>query len=83
MVIGLLAITAIPTVTGVGQAISAQKKQNAAAKEQVKFHMEAMMLDDASGQWKDVASVVLADQKVVPSHLLNPYILYGVPITKM
>ncbi|KAM4055147.1 hypothetical protein HRG_005954 [Hirsutella rhossiliensis] len=43
MVIGLLAIAAIPTVTGVGQAVSAQKRQNAAAKSQVKFHLAAMV----------------------------------------
>ncbi|KAF7561080.1 hypothetical protein G7046_g3075 [Stylonectria norvegica] len=44
MVIGLLAIAAIPTVIGVGQGISAQKKQNAGgSKEQEKFHLGAMM----------------------------------------
>lgn len=40
MVIGLLAVAAIPTVIGVGEAVSAQKKQNAANKEQEKFHIE-------------------------------------------
>jgi len=45
MVIGLLAITAIPTVTGVGQAVSAQKKQNAANKEKEKFHLTAVVQD--------------------------------------
>ncbi|KAF4594726.1 hypothetical protein GQ602_000339 [Ophiocordyceps camponoti-floridani] len=42
MVIGLLVITAIPTITGVGQAVSAQKKQNAASKEQAKFNLTAL-----------------------------------------
>lgn len=45
MVIGLLAITAIPTVTGVGQAVSAQKKANAANKEKEKFHLTAIVQD--------------------------------------
>lgn len=45
MVIGLLAITAIPTVTGVGQAVSAQKKANAANKEKEKFHLTAVVQD--------------------------------------
>ncbi|PHH87423.1 hypothetical protein CDD83_8903 [Cordyceps sp. RAO-2017] len=47
MVIGLLAITAIPTVTGVGQAVSSQKRQNAAAKEQEKFNLTAVLLPSA------------------------------------
>lgn len=42
MVIGLLAVTAIPTVIGVGQAVSAQKKQNAASREQEKVNLMAM-----------------------------------------
>ncbi|KAK7456748.1 hypothetical protein Landi51_02024 [Colletotrichum acutatum] len=46
MVIGLLAIAAIPTVIGTGQAVSAQKKQNAAAKEQAKFSLTATMTLD-------------------------------------
>lgn len=45
MVIGLLAIAAIPTVTGVGQAVSAQKKANAANKEKEKFHLTAVVQD--------------------------------------
>ncbi|EPE09031.1 hypothetical protein F503_06807 [Ophiostoma piceae UAMH 11346] len=37
MVIGLLSVAAIPSTIGVCQALSAQKKQNAAQKEKVKF----------------------------------------------
>ena len=44
-VIGLLAITAIPTTIGVSQAVSAQKKQDAAAKEQAKFKLTAVLPD--------------------------------------
>lgn len=62
MVIGLLAIAAIPTVTGVGQGISVQKKQNAAAKEQEKFHLTAMMPMD--GELREAAFCVLLDGKV-------------------
>ncbi|KAF4981366.1 hypothetical protein FZEAL_2796 [Fusarium zealandicum] len=44
MVIGLLAIAAIPTVTGVGNAVSAQKRQNESlSKEQQKFHLTFIM----------------------------------------
>ena len=45
MVIGLLSVVAIPTVIGVGQAVSAQKRQNAAAKEQEKFFIVPMLPD--------------------------------------
>jgi len=40
-VLGLLTIAGIPTTIGVSQAVSAQKKQNAAAKEKAKFQMTA------------------------------------------
>ncbi|KAI9167878.1 LOW QUALITY PROTEIN: hypothetical protein HJFPF1_04019 [Paramyrothecium foliicola] len=65
MVIGLLAITAIPTVIGVGQAISAQKKQNAAvSKEQEKFHMVAQLDDpDEPGVYEDAAVCIVKDKK--------------------
>jgi hypothetical protein len=62
MVIGLLAVTAIPTVTGVGQAISAQKRQNAAQKETSKFHLTAMM--ESNGELREVGFCVLTDGKV-------------------
>lgn len=58
MVIGLLTVASIPTVIGVGQAVSAQKKQNAAAKEQAKFHLTALLPND------DEAFCVLTDGKV-------------------
>ncbi|KAM7222698.1 hypothetical protein V8F06_001885 [Rhypophila decipiens] len=41
MVIGLLVVSAIPTTIGVCQALSAQKKADAAAKEKAKFHLAA------------------------------------------
>ena len=63
MVIGLLAITAIPTVIGVGQAISAQKKQNAAiGKEQEKFHLTAIL--DNDGEPEEKGTGVLVNNKV-------------------
>lgn len=46
MVIGLLTITAIPTITGVGEAVSAQKRQNAASKEQEKIHLAASFVGE-------------------------------------
>lgn len=65
MVIGLLAITAIPTVIGVGQAISAQKKQNAAqSKEQEKFHLEAFMSFDDDEEPEEMGTGMLVDNKV-------------------
>jgi hypothetical protein len=64
MVIGLLAITAIPTVTGVGQAISAQKKSNAANKEKEKFHLTAVVEDGEEGDDYETDFCVLKDGKV-------------------
>ncbi|GKT93975.1 hypothetical protein Ct61P_11825 [Colletotrichum tofieldiae] len=60
MVIGLLAIAAIPTVIGTGQAVSAQKKQNAAAKEQAKFSLTTVL--DIDGK-EEECPVVLVDNK--------------------
>lgn len=64
--IGLLAVTAIPTVIGVGQAISAQKKQNAAvSKEQEKFNLIAMLdAPENPDGYEDAAICVLKDKKV-------------------
>ncbi|KAF4469333.1 hypothetical protein FALBO_3775 [Fusarium albosuccineum] len=63
MVIGLLAIAAIPTVTGVGNAISAQKKQNAnLSKEQEKFHMSFVLRQD--GKVQELGTGVVADKKL-------------------
>ncbi|KAJ3508505.1 hypothetical protein NM208_g15812 [Fusarium decemcellulare] len=66
MVIGLLAIAAIPTVTGVGNAISAQKKQNAnLSKEQEKFHMSFVLRQD--GKVQELGTGVVTDKKTLPS----------------
>lgn len=65
MVIGLLAITAIPTVVGVGQALSAQKKQNEAAKEKVKFGLGISMTINGK---EEEAIGVLTDGKVRRAH---------------
>ncbi|RDA88199.1 hypothetical protein CP532_6786 [Ophiocordyceps camponoti-leonardi (nom. inval.)] len=64
MVLGLLAITAIPTITGVGQAVSAQKKQNAAAKEQAKFYMTASVASEGGG-FREIGVCVLRDGKLL------------------
>ena len=64
MVIGLLTIAAIPTTIGVGQAVSAQKKQNAAAKEKAKFHLTATLSIDGGPPTE--AWVVLVDNQVSP-----------------
>lgn len=57
-VLGLLTITAIPTTIGVSQAVSAQKKQNAAEKERAKFKLAAVLPDGRE------AFCVLTDGKV-------------------
>ncbi|KAH7270820.1 uncharacterized protein BKA55DRAFT_533403 [Fusarium redolens] len=63
MVIGLLAITAIPTVTGVGNAVSAQKRQNESmSKEQEKFHLTFML--QQNGKIEEVGQGVLVDKKM-------------------
>jgi hypothetical protein len=62
MVIGLLALTSIPTVIGVGQAVGAQNRQQAACKEQQKFNLTAMMPMD--GELREAAFCVLVDNKV-------------------
>lgn len=46
MVLGLLIVTAIPTVTGVAEAISSKKQQNAQMKEKIKFNMTATLSID-------------------------------------
>lgn len=69
MVIGLLAIAAIPTVTGVGNAVSAQKRQNESmSKEQEKFHLTYMLRQN--GKIEEVGQGVLVDKKV-SSHSLR------------
>lgn len=63
MVIGLLTIAAIPTVTGVAQAISAKKQMNAQNKEQVKFNLTAMI--QMGGEFREGCFCVLADNRVL------------------
>lgn len=46
MVIGLMVLTAIPSVIGVAEAISSQKQQNAQMKEKIKFNMTATLSVD-------------------------------------
>lgn len=46
MVLGLMVVTAIPTVIGVAEAISSQKQQNAQMKEKIKFNMTATLSID-------------------------------------
>ncbi|TEA16119.1 hypothetical protein C8034_v001051 [Colletotrichum sidae] len=77
MVIGLLAIAAIPTVIGTGQAVSAQKKQNAASKEQAKFSLTATMTVDGK---REEAPCVLVENKArspntapAPGHKFSGY----------
>ncbi|RYC61430.1 hypothetical protein CHU98_g4786 [Xylaria longipes] len=60
--IGLLAIGAIPTVIGVAEAIDAQKKQNAQAKERIKFHLTAKFSHDGVSP-PQTAYVVFKDNK--------------------
>lgn len=72
MVIGLLTIAAIPTVMGVGQAVSAQKKQNAAAKAQEKFHLVAMV--PCQQGFRELGTCLLRGGRVRATphiHLLN------------
>ncbi|SPQ23915.1 d7e3fbb6-4dbe-4fa6-9e1a-a7ddc5b345d3 [Thermothielavioides terrestris] len=49
MSIGLLVIAGIPTTIGVCEALSAQKKADAAAKEKAKFHLTATVSLDGKG----------------------------------
>lgn len=55
-------LTAIPTVTGVGNAISAQQRQQQAAKDQVKFHLTALI--KLGGEYQEGAFCTLADNQV-------------------
>jgi hypothetical protein len=68
MVIGLLTLTAIPTVTGVAFGASEQRKQNSRAndeKRMAKFHMD-VYCDGSSKEAKSLHGrrVVLRDNKV-------------------
>lgn len=62
--LGLLTVGAIPTVIGVAEAIDAQKKQNAQAKERIKFHLTATFSHDGVSP-PQTAYVVFKDNKVL------------------
>lgn len=67
MVIGLLSVAAIPTITGVGQAVSAQKRQNASSKEQEKFNLTAKIKGDNDA--RDEEAVCFLKDGKVPYHM--------------
>ncbi|KAK3988510.1 hypothetical protein QBC44DRAFT_329183 [Cladorrhinum sp. PSN332] len=79
MVIGLLVIAGIPTTIGVCEALSAQKKQNAAMKEKAKFHLTVTVALDDQGPVE--CWCVLKDGKLwidhpsfpVPAHKFTGY----------
>ncbi|ETN46942.1 uncharacterized protein HMPREF1541_01131 [Cyphellophora europaea CBS 101466] len=69
MVIGLMILTAIPTVTGVAQAISGQKKREEQAQEEKrmqKFHIDIICEADAPIVQKEIHGhrIVLRDDRV-------------------
>ncbi|KAI0182796.1 hypothetical protein EV127DRAFT_448758 [Xylaria flabelliformis] len=69
--LGLLTIGAIPTVIGVAEAIDAQKKQNAQAKERIKFHLTAKFSHDGDAP-PQTAYVVFKDNKLYLDHPASP-----------
>lgn len=78
MVIGLMILTSIPTVTGVGQAYSAQKTQEERKKDEVrmkKFHID-VFCDPNSSRARDIHEkrIVLKDDRVWigPAEAVNP-----------
>ncbi|KUI55915.1 hypothetical protein VM1G_03650 [Cytospora mali] len=79
MVIGLLVLTAIPSVIGVAEAISSQKQQNAQMKEKIKFNMTATLSIDGGPPTE--AWIVLIGgrmwidhpQAPLPGHKFNGY----------
>lgn len=74
MVLGLLVITAIPSVIGVAEAISSQKQQNAQMKEKIKFNMTATLSVDGGPPTE--AWIVLIGGRVSSSkhfYSNNPY----------
>ncbi|KAI5456592.1 hypothetical protein BGZ63DRAFT_366607 [Mariannaea sp. PMI_226] len=72
MVIGLLTIVSIPTVTGVAEAVSAQKQQNAnLTKEQEKFSLAFVMPSGSDGKLEETGTGVLVDNQLylnLPDH---------------
>lgn len=78
MVIGLLILTSIPTVTGVAQAISAQKTRDERQKDEKrmkKFHID-VYCEAVSSRTKEIHEkrLVLRDDRVWigPREALNP-----------
>lgn len=69
-ILGLLTVTSIPTVTGVGQAVSAQKRQNAESKEQEKINLAAKFSGDEPLS-DEQATCFLKDGKVSASATQN------------
>lgn len=78
MVIGLLILTSIPTVTGVAQAISAQKTRDERQKDEKrmkKFHID-VYCEAVSSRTKEIHDkrLVLRDDKIWigPNEAVNP-----------
>ncbi|KDN61092.1 hypothetical protein CSUB01_07045 [Colletotrichum sublineola] len=69
MTAGLPTLPQVETFIGTGQAVSAQKKQNAAAKEQAKFSLTTVL--DVDGK-EEECPVVLVDNKVRPLSPTTP-----------
>ncbi|KAI1846318.1 hypothetical protein JX265_010902 [Neoarthrinium moseri] len=69
--LGLLVIGSIPTVIGVAEAIDAQKKQNAQAKERIKFHLTVKLSPGPDLPLQE-GTVVLKDGKVYLDHPAHP-----------
>ncbi|KAK1759253.1 hypothetical protein QBC47DRAFT_371392 [Echria macrotheca] len=70
MVIGLLVVSGIPTTIGVCEALSAQKKANAAAKEKAKFHLTVTICLDENGPVE--CPCILKDGKMWIDHPAFP-----------
>lgn len=75
MVLGLLILTAIPTVTGVAQGISSKKQENAALKEKIKFNMTAVL--SVNGGPPTECWIVLRDGRVSCEYLF--FLLVDIP----
>ena len=67
MVLGLLIVSAIPTTVGVCQALSAQKRADAAAKEKAKFCLSATVSLD--GKRPEECPIVLKGGRVSRENL--------------
>jgi hypothetical protein len=61
-IVGLLVVAGIPTTIGVCEALSAQKKANAAAKEKAKFYLTATLSLD--GERFEECFCILKDGRV-------------------